>query len=68
MNFTALFIIAFLLSLVWVWAMTDLLRRDDLSKDQNTMWFAVLLVGNLAAAIVYLVWRLIRLLSGVGKD
>jgi hypothetical protein len=48
-------------SLIWVGAMVDLLRREDLTQDQNTMWFAALLVGNLLAAIIYVIWRIVGL-------
>lgn len=59
-------IIAFALSLIWVGAMVDLHRREDLSDDHSTMWFSALLVGNLLTAIVYVVWRLVGLV--VKKD
>lgn len=61
MELETIIIIAVALSAIWVIAMVDLLRRDDLTEDQNTMWFALLLVGNLGAAIVYLAWRVFRL-------
>ena len=61
MELGTIIIIAVALSALWVIAMVDLLRRDDLTDDQNTMWFAVLLVGNLGAAVAYLAWRVFRL-------
>jgi hypothetical protein len=42
--------------------MVDLHRRKDLSDDVCTMWFSFLLVGNLLAAIFYLVARVFGLI------
>ncbi len=57
-----IFGIAFCMSLLWVWAMVDIHRRKDLSDDVSTMWFSFLLVGNLLAAIFYLVARVFGLI------
>ncbi len=63
MEIGSVFILAFALSLIWVGAMVDLHRREDLSDDHSTMWFSALLVGSLLTAIVYVVWRVVGLVS-----
>ena len=64
MNWGLLLVIALAVSSVWGIAMYDLLHRDDLTQEQNTRWFVALWVGNLVAAVVYLVWRVIRKVKG----
>ena len=59
-SFEQLLLIAFAISLIWVAAMVDLLRRDDLDETEHSMWFAFLLVGNILAAVIYLVVRVGR--------
>lgn len=61
MNFGIIALIALAITSVWGIAMFDLLHRDDLTRDQNTRWFIALWIGNLPAAVVYLVWRVFRL-------
>ena len=61
MNLGWLLGIAFAVSLIWVWAMVDLHRREDLSNDHSTMWFSFLLVGSLLAGFIYLIWRIVGL-------